>query len=82
MIVSDILCVNKGFAQAQPNMVKGLVHGLLEGNRLLREEPDKHLPVVAKAFGWSAEKAQAELGRVKTTIGEEINTLRQTEKAG
>jgi NitT/TauT family transport system substrate-binding protein len=64
LIVSDILCVNKGFAQAQPGMVKGLVHGLLEGNRLLREDAEAHLPVVAKALGWSPEQARTELARV------------------
>jgi NitT/TauT family transport system substrate-binding protein len=30
LVVADILVVNKGFATAHPDIVKGLVHGLLE----------------------------------------------------
>jgi NitT/TauT family transport system substrate-binding protein len=59
-----VLVVNKGFAKAHPDMVKGLVHGILEGNRRLRDEPDKHRAVVAKAFGWSDEQAKQELSKV------------------
>ena len=56
--------MNKGFAEQQPAMVGGLVHGLLEGNRRLREEPDQHLGLVAQAFGWTPAEARDELGRV------------------
>jgi len=64
LIIADILCINKGFAQAQPAMVKGLVHGLLEGNRLLRESSDAHIATVAAAFGWTPEQTRSELARV------------------
>lgn len=64
LIVADILVVNRGFALAHPNWVKGLTHGVLEGNRLLRDEPDRHLEPVAKGFGWDLDKAKAELARV------------------
>jgi NitT/TauT family transport system substrate-binding protein len=45
-------------------MVRGLVHGLLDGNRKLREEPDTYIPVVARAFKWSDADARDELSRV------------------
>jgi NitT/TauT family transport system substrate-binding protein len=64
LIVADILIVNKGFAQQHPEMVTGLVDGLLEGNRRLRENPDANLDVVAKAFKWDAAKAKTELAKV------------------
>lgn len=64
LIVADILVVNRGFALAHPDWVKGLTHGVLEGNRLLRDEPDRHLDLVAKGFGWDLDKAKAELARV------------------
>jgi NitT/TauT family transport system substrate-binding protein len=64
LVVADVLAVNKGFAEAHPDMVKGLVHGLLEGNRLLRDEPAAHLGVVQKAFGWSESDARDELRKV------------------
>ncbi|TBU91195.1 phosphate ABC transporter substrate-binding/OmpA family protein [Phytopseudomonas dryadis] len=64
LVVADILVFNKGFAQAHPEVVKGLVHGLLEGNRQLREEPRAHAPVVAKAFGWSEQETLEELSKV------------------
>jgi len=45
-------------------MVKGLVQGILEGNRRLRDQTAQHIGVVAKAFGWSEADAQDELAKV------------------
>ena len=56
LIIADVLVVNKGFAQAQPKMVAGLVDGLIEGNRMVRESPDAQLGVIGKAFKWDREK--------------------------
>lgn len=64
LIVADLLLVNKGFAQAKPDWTKGLVHGLLEGNRRLRDEQAKHLGVVANAFKWTEEETRDELSKV------------------
>jgi NitT/TauT family transport system substrate-binding protein len=64
LIVADVLAVNKGFAQANPDMVRGLVHGILEGNRRLRDQPAQNLGVLAKAFGWSEDEARDELAKV------------------
>lgn len=64
LIVADLLLVNKGFAQAKPEWVKGLVHGLLEGNRLVRDQPATQIPVIAKAFKWTEADAGEELAKV------------------
>lgn len=64
LIIADILVVNQGFAEQQPKMVAGLVHGLIEGNRRVRENPDAHLDLLAKAFKWDRDKAKAELEKV------------------
>lgn len=64
LIVADLLLVNRGFANANPDKVKGLVHGLLEGNSLLREQPAPHIATVAKAFGWTEAETREELGKV------------------
>lgn len=64
LIIADILIVNKGFAQANPKMVEGLVDGLLHGNKLVRNTPETQLDVVGKAFGWDREKTRAELAKV------------------
>jgi NitT/TauT family transport system substrate-binding protein len=64
LVVADLLVVNEGFAEKHPAMVKGLVHGLLEGNRRLRDDPQANLAVVAKAFGWSEADAKDELAKV------------------
>jgi NitT/TauT family transport system substrate-binding protein len=64
LVVADILVVNKGFANAHPDKVKGLVNGLLEGNRLLRDDPQAHAGVVAQAFGWTAQETLDELSKV------------------
>jgi NitT/TauT family transport system substrate-binding protein len=64
LIIADILVVNRGFAEQQPKMVAGLVHGLIEGNRRVRENPDAYLDLLGKAFKWDRSKARAELEKV------------------
>jgi NitT/TauT family transport system substrate-binding protein len=64
LVIADVLAVNKGFAQAHPQMVRGLVHGILEGNRRLRDHQAEHIGVVAKAFNWTEEDARGELANV------------------
>jgi len=64
LVVADVLAVNKGFARAHPDMVKGLVHGILEGNRRLRDNQAENIAVVAKAFKWSEADARDELAHV------------------
>jgi NitT/TauT family transport system substrate-binding protein len=64
LVIADILVVNKGFAQANPQVVAGLVHGLLEGNKMVRDQPEQHVDVVAKAFKWTREQARDELAKV------------------
>lgn len=64
LIVSDILTVNGEFAAANPQWVRGIVQGVLEGNRRLTEQPAEYLSTVAKAFGWSEEQARGQLKSV------------------
>jgi NitT/TauT family transport system substrate-binding protein len=64
LIVADILIVNKGFAQANPDKVTGLVAGLLEGNRMVRDNQAAHLDLIGRAFKWDRAQAQAELAKV------------------
>src|SRR3982751_2454162 len=64
LVIADVLAVNKGFAKAHPEMVKGLVHGILEGNRRLRDNQAENIAVVAKAFKWSDAEARDELAHV------------------
>jgi NitT/TauT family transport system substrate-binding protein len=64
LVIADILVVNKGFAQANPQMIAGLVQGLLEGNKMVRDNQDAHVDVVAKAFKWTREQARGELLKV------------------
>ncbi|MBM0103607.1 OmpA family protein [Steroidobacter sp. S1-65] len=64
LVIADVLAVNGGFAKANPDMVRGLVHGILEGNRRLRDQQAANIGVVAKAFGWSEAEARDELSRV------------------
>lgn len=64
LIVADVLIVNKGFAQAHPDIVKGLVEGLLAGNQMVRENPDAHQEVLSRAFGWDKNQTKEELAKV------------------
>ena len=64
LVIADVLAVNGGFAEQNPEMVRGLVHGVLEGNRRLRDQQEANIGVVAKAFGWSEADARDELANV------------------
>jgi NitT/TauT family transport system substrate-binding protein len=64
LVVADVLIVHRGFLEQQPKMVEGLVHGLLEGNRMVRERPDAYLDVVGRAFKWSRDETRDELKQV------------------
>lgn len=71
LIVADILVVNKGFAQANPKMVAGLVAGILEGNKQVRDNAEPHIATIGKAFKWDADKTRRELGKVHFSNGPE-----------
>jgi NitT/TauT family transport system substrate-binding protein len=76
LIVADILVVNKGFATAEPDKVKGLVAGIIEGNQMVRNNPDSHLDLIAKSFTtkdspWDRNKAKAELQKIHFSNGPE-----------
>ncbi|HXI53686.1 MAG TPA: phosphate ABC transporter substrate-binding/OmpA family protein [Candidatus Saccharimonadales bacterium] len=64
LVIADVLVLNKGFAEQQTNLVAGLVHGLLEGNRLVREQPPAFLELIGKTFKWEREQTLAELAKV------------------
>ena len=64
LIIADVLVVNEGFAGQHPTLVQGLVRGVLEGNRMVRQNPESHLAVVAQAFKWSPDQARGELQKV------------------
>lgn len=64
LVIADILCVNKGFAASHPKLVEGLVHGLLEGNRRVRDDPETHLGLIARSFGWDVDETREELKKV------------------
>ncbi len=64
LIVADILTVNGGFAQAQPDQVAKLVEGALWGNAQMRADATPHLALLSKTFGWTPEQARNELSKV------------------
>jgi NitT/TauT family transport system substrate-binding protein len=64
LIIADVLIVHRGFAQEQPRIVEGLVQGLLEGNRMVRDRPDQYLDVIGRSFKWSRDDTKGELANV------------------
>jgi NitT/TauT family transport system substrate-binding protein len=64
LIISDILVVNKGFAQQNPKLAAGLVGGVIEGNRMVRDNPQSCYEVIGKAFKWDRSKTIRELAKV------------------
>jgi NitT/TauT family transport system substrate-binding protein len=63
LIIADVFIVNKGFATANPKLVTGLVEGLLEGNRQVRDN-QANLGLIARVFKWTPDQARAELAKV------------------
>ncbi|HJR60834.1 MAG TPA: phosphate ABC transporter substrate-binding/OmpA family protein [Vicinamibacterales bacterium] len=64
LIVADVLILHRGFAEQHPKVAEGLVQGLLEGNRMVRDRQDQYLDVVGRAFKWSRDDTKAELANV------------------
>lgn len=64
LIIADVLVAHRGFAEQYPQMVAGIVHGLLEGNRMVRERPGDYFDVVGRAFKWSRDETKTELANV------------------
>ncbi len=65
LIVADVLILHRGFAEQNPKVAEGLVQGLLEGNRMVRDRPDQYLDIIGRAFKWSSrDETKAELGKV------------------
>jgi NitT/TauT family transport system substrate-binding protein len=64
LIIADVLILHRGFAEQHPKVAEGLVQGLLEGNRMVRDRPDQYLDVVGRAFKWSRDDTRAELANV------------------
>ncbi|AKT37178.1 OmpA family protein [Chondromyces crocatus] len=64
LIVADVLLVNKGLSEQHPKLVAALVDGLMEGNRMVRENPTAHTEVIAKAFGWKSSEVPTQLAKV------------------
>jgi NitT/TauT family transport system substrate-binding protein len=64
LIIADVLLVNKGFAQQHPEIVNGLVDGILHGNDLVRNDPAKAYGVLKTAFKWDTDAAKTNLAKV------------------
>ena len=64
LVVADVMVLHRGFAEANPKIVQGLVQGVLEGNRMVRDNRDAHLDTIAKAFKWTRDDAREELAKV------------------
>jgi NitT/TauT family transport system substrate-binding protein len=64
LIVADVLVVHRGLAEQNPQLVAGLVHGLLEGNRMVRERQADYLDLIGRSFKWNRDDTKAELASV------------------
>jgi NitT/TauT family transport system substrate-binding protein len=64
LLVADILIVNRGFASEKPDVVRGLVEGLLDGNARVRAGLDPYRKMIAKAFGWPESQVDDEMSKV------------------
>lgn len=65
LTIADVLIVNSGLASQHPKAVAQLVQGILEGNKIVRDNPENQLTTIARAFGWTRDKTRQELRRVQ-----------------
>jgi NitT/TauT family transport system substrate-binding protein len=64
LIVADVLIVNRSFAKKHPEMVAGLVDGVIAGNGMIGSDPKTCMAIVRTAFKWDEAKAAAEMSKV------------------
>jgi NitT/TauT family transport system substrate-binding protein len=64
LIIADVMILHRDFAENNPKVVEGLVQGLLEGNRMVRDRPEQYLDIVGRPFKWSRDETRAELSKV------------------
>lgn len=64
LIIADVLAVNRGFAEQNPKIIAGLVDGILEGNRMVRDNPATALPPVSAAFKWDSATTKREMAKI------------------
>ncbi len=64
LIIADVLIVNRAFAEQFPALVVGLVDGILAGNSMVRDTPEKYLDVIARSFSWTREDTRRGLAKV------------------
>lgn len=64
LVVADVLILNKPWAQKNPDKVRGIVAGMLEGNRAVRSNPDNYLSVIGKVFKWDNTETRRQLAKV------------------
>jgi NitT/TauT family transport system substrate-binding protein len=64
LLVADVLIVNKGFATEKPDLVRGLVEGLLDGNSRVRSGVAPYRKMIAQAFKWKEADVDDELSKV------------------
>ncbi len=64
LLVADILVFNRGWAEAHPTQLQGVVAGLIAGNQAVRDNPDAQLDGVMRAFSWDKAQAKSEMARV------------------
>ncbi len=64
LVIGDILVVNRTFADQHPKIVGGLVQGVLDGNRMVRDNQAAQIDTIARAFKWNADETRAELAKV------------------
>jgi len=64
LLVADILIVNKGFAAEKPDVVRGLVEGLLDGNSRVRAGLAPYRKLIAQSFKWQESDVDEEMSKV------------------
>jgi NitT/TauT family transport system substrate-binding protein len=83
LIIADILIVNRGFAEKNPDKVQALVDGLLAGNKTVRDNPEANVDMIGKAFKWDRAKTLAELQKVHlSNLPEQLAFFRAGIKQG
>lgn len=66
-IIADVWAARPDFAQEHPDVVEGMVRGILEGVKILQDQPDRVAALMAQGFGFPLEDCKSMLGDAYST---------------
>ena len=72
-LIADVWAVRPDFARDHPEVIEGLVRGILEGVDLMAKDPDRTAALMAQGYGFGVEECKGMLhDALPTGLGENV----------